>query len=49
MKSIYGDSEYTETVNDLKAELTRLRTEFKDTSDQDVQPGRRTEAGGKKS
>jgi len=33
LRSVYDDATYAKTVTDLKAELTRLRTEFKDDSD----------------
>jgi ribosomal protein L29 len=29
MKSRYGDSEYTQTISDLKGELTRLRQQYR--------------------
>ncbi len=33
LRSVYDDAAYAKTVTDLKAELTRLRAEFKDDSD----------------
>lgn len=32
MKNVYGDASYADTVKELKAELTRLRTKYKDTT-----------------
>ena len=39
--SVYSDTAYAETLVELKAELNRLRTKFKDTSDQEPLPTRK--------
>ena len=36
MKNVLGDPAYADTVNELKAELKRLREKYKDTTGADV-------------